>query len=224
MHILLVEDDLKIADFIKRGLSEQGDHVEIAYDGSSGKKMVFENDYDLVILDVILPYLNGFELCRQIRMGKSDLPVLLLTVLDSPQDKIMGFRSGADDYLVKPFHFEELLFRLRALHRRRSPLTSGVYYKVADLEMDSYKRTVHRSDKEIVLTSREFSLLEFLVINKNKVVTRDSIAKAVWGTNFDRGTNVIAVYINYLRSKIDKGFDPPLIYTLINEGYLLKEP
>jgi two-component system copper resistance phosphate regulon response regulator CusR len=224
MHILLVEDDLKIADFIKKGLSEQGDHVEIAYDGLSGKKMVFENDYDLVILDVILPYVNGFELCRQIRMSKSDLPVLLITILDSPQDKIMGFKSGADDYLVKPFHFEEFLLRIRALHRRRYPLTSGAYYKVADLEMDSYRRTVCRSGKEILLTSREFSLLEFLIINKNRVVTRDSIAKSVWGINFDRGTNVITVYINYLRSKIDKGFDPPLIYTLINEGYVLKEP
>ena len=224
MHILLVEDDPKVADFIKKGLSEQGEQVDLAYDGLSGKKMVEEKAYDLVILDVMLPLLSGLDLCRQIRLDRSDLPILILTALVSTQDKVAGLEAGADDYLIKPFHFDELLARIHALRRRRSRPVTVFLYKVADLEVDIYRRTVHRAGRQIILTSTEFSLLELLIANKDKVLSRAFISESVWGINFDRGTNVVTVYINYLRAKIDKGFSPPLIHTMINEGYILKEP
>lgn len=224
MHILLVEDDPKVADFIKKGLSEQGEQVDLAYDGLSGKKMVEEKAYDLVILDVMLPLLSGLDLCRQIRLDRSDLPILILTALVSTQDKVAGLEAGADDYLIKPFHFDELLARIHALRRRRSRPVTVFLYKVADLEVDIYRRAVHRAGRQIILTSTEFSLLELLIANKDKVLSRAFISESVWGINFDRGTNVVTVYINYLRAKIDKGFSPPLIHTMINEGYILKEP
>jgi DNA-binding response OmpR family regulator len=224
MHILLVEDDPKVAGFIKKGLSEHGDHVDLAYDGLTGKHMVFENEFDLVILDIVLPYINGLELCRQIRQERRGLPILILTALASTEDKVAGLEAGADDYLVKPFHFDELLARIHALGRRRSHQTPGYLYKVADLEVDVYRRTVSRAGKTIILTSTEFSLLELLIVNKDKVLSRTFISESVWGINFDRGTNVVTVYINYLRAKIDKGFHPPLIHTIINNGYVLREP
>jgi two-component system copper resistance phosphate regulon response regulator CusR len=224
MLILLIEDDPKVAGFIKKGLSEHGDHVDLAYDGLSGKNMVFEQEYDLVILDVVLPHINGLDLCRQIRQDRKDLPILILTVLGSTEDKVAGLEAGADDYLVKPFHFDELLARVHALGRRRTNRLPGYLYKVADLEVDVYRRTVTRAGQSIILTSTEFSLLELLIANKNKVLSRTFISESVWGINFDRGTNVVTVYINYLRAKIDKGFEPPLIHTMINSGYVLKEP
>jgi DNA-binding response OmpR family regulator len=223
MNILLVEDEPKVADFIRKGLQEQLNHVELAYDGLFGEKLALENEYDLVILDVILPGISGLELCRRIRTFKADLPILMLTALGGTKDKVAGLESGADDYLVKPFHFDELLARVKALGRRRMLVSPGISYRIADLEVDGYKKTVRRAGKDIILTAKEFALLELLIVNKNRVLSRTHIAETVWGINYDRGTNLIDVYINYLRSKIDKGFKPVLIHTVIGMGYVLKE-
>lgn len=222
MNILLVEDEHKVAEFIRKGLKEQLYNVEVAYDGLLGEKLALDKEYDLVIIDLILPGINGLELCKRIRMYKSDCPILILTALGTTKDKVLGLEAGADDYLVKPFHFEELLARIKALSRRKLLISPGVVYKIADLEVDSYKKTVLRSGKQIILTAKEFSLLELLVVNKNRVLSRSYIAEAVWGINYDRGTNLIDVYINYLRTKIDKDFDFPLIHTVIGMGYVLK--
>ena len=223
MNILLVEDEPKVADFIKKGLEEQHYHVELAYDGPYGEKMALEREFDLVILDVILPGINGLDLCKRIRKFKLDLPILMLTAMGTTHDKLLGFDSGADDYLVKPFHFEELLARIKALTRRKLLTTPAIIYNIGDLYVDSYRKTVHRANREIVLTAKEFSLLELMITNKNRVLSRSYIAEAVWGLDFNRGTNVIDVYINYLRSKIDKGFSTNLIHTVIGMGYVLKE-
>ncbi|HWK07277.1 MAG TPA: response regulator transcription factor [Puia sp.] len=222
MNILLVEDEPKVADFIKKGLKEQLYNVDVAYDGLFGEKMALENEYDLVILDLILPGISGLELCLRIRKYKTDLPILILTALGATKDKVAGLESGADDYLVKPFHFDELLARIKALGRRRKLISPGAIYKIADLEVDSYKRTARRAGKDITLTTKEFTLLELLIVNKGRVLSRTYIAETVWGINYDRGTNLIDVYINYLRTKIDKGFSPALIHTVIGMGYVLK--
>jgi len=176
-----------------------------------------------VILDLVIPGISGLELCKRIRKYKADTPILMLTALGTTKDKVTGFESGADDYLVKPFHFEELLARIKALGRRRNLISPGTIYRVADLVVDSYKRTVFRAGKEIQLTGKEFSLLELMIVNKNRVLSRNYIAENVWGINFDRGTNFIDVYINYVRAKVDKGFHPTLIHTVIGMGYVLKE-
>lgn len=223
MNILLVEDEPKVAEFIRKGLKEQLYEVTLAYDGIMGERLALENDYDIVILDVILPHKSGLEVCKGIRKYKPEMPILMLTALGTMQDKITGFDSGADDYLVKPFHFEELLARIKALSRRKTLIAPGTVYRVADLEMDCYKKTVHRNKKEILLTAKEFALLEVLIINKNRVLSRTRIAEMVWGIDFNRGTNLIDVYINYLRGKIDKGFNDQLIHTVIGMGYTLKE-
>ncbi|GGA88171.1 response regulator [Puia dinghuensis] len=223
MNILLVEDEPKVADFIRKGLKEQSYNVDMAYDGLFGEKLALENEYDLAILDVILPGINGLELCKRIRHFKPDMPILMLTALGATKDKVTGFESGADDYLVKPFHFEELLARVKALGRRKLLSPPGIIYRIADLEVDAYKKTARRAGKEIFLTAKEFSLLELLIVNKNRVLSRTFIAETVWGINYDRGTNLIDVYINYLRSKIDKGFTSALIHTVIGMGYVLKE-
>ncbi|MBN8720775.1 DNA-binding response regulator, OmpR family, contains REC and winged-helix (wHTH) domain [Hydrobacter penzbergensis] len=224
MNILLVEDELKVADFIRKGLKEQLYDVTVAYDGLTGERLALENDYDVVVMDVILPQRNGLEVCKELRRLKPELPVLLLTALGTMQDKMAGFDCGADDYLVKPFHFEELIARLRVLTRRKTLIAPGTIYRVADLEVDGYKKKVTRNKKEIQLTAKEFALLEVLVIHKNRVLSRTKIAEMVWGIDFNRGTNLIDVYINYLRSKIDKGFEQQLIHTVIGMGYTLKEP
>ena len=223
MNILLVEDELKVAEFIKKGLKEQQYNVELAHDGITGEKLALEREYDLVILDLVIPGISGLELCKRIRKYKADTPILMLTALGTTKDKVTGFESGADDYLVKPFHFEELLARIKAVGRRRNLISPGTIYRVADLVVDSYKRTVFRAGKEIQLTGKEFSLLELMIVNKNRVLSRNYIAENVWGINFDRGTNFIDVYINYVRAKVDKGFHPTLIHTVIGMGYVLKE-
>ncbi len=223
MNILLVEDEPKVADFIKKGLQEQHYNVELTYDGLFGEKLALEKEFDLVILDVILPHISGLEVCRRIRSFKPDLPILMLTALGTTKDKVLGFDAGVDDYLVKPFHFDELQARIKALTRRKLLTTPAIVYKIADLEVDSYRKTVHRAGKEILLTAKEFALLELLITNKNRVLSRSFIAEAVWGIDFNRGTNVIDVYINYLRTKVDKGFSSQLIHTVIGMGYTLKE-
>jgi len=223
MNVLLVEDEPKVAAFIRKGLEEQFHKVTLAYDGNMGRKLALEEDFELVILDVVLPHVNGFDLCKQIRQFKKELPILMLSALGTVSDKVKGLENGADDYLTKPFHFEEVLARVKALDRRRSVVLPGTVYELADLQMDSYRKTVTRNGKLIILTVKEFTLLEVLLYNKNRVLSRTYIAESVWGINFNRGTNLIDVYINYLRAKIDKGFEKQLIHTVVGMGYMIRE-
>ena len=223
MNILLIEDEPKVSAFIKKGLEEQFHHITSAYDGSVGCKLALEQDFDLIILDVVLPNMGGFEVCKQIRQFKKELPILMLSALGTVNDKVQGLENGADDYLTKPFHFEELLARIKALDRRRSMVLPGTVFQVADLVMDSYRKTVTRNGNMILLTVKEFTLLEVLMYNKNRVLSRVYIAESVWGINFNRGTNLIDVYINYLRSKVDKGYDKQLIHTVIGMGYTIRD-
>lgn len=224
VKILLVEDEKKIAAALKTGLEEQGFYVTIAYDGTMGEKIFFNYDFDLVILDINLPNLNGYTLSRIIRQKKKNTPILMLTALGTIEDKIAGFESGADDYLVKPFAFKELLARIRSLLRRSMNMVSeGNILHIADLEMNLDSKEVTRAGNRVSLTSKEFQLLEYLVRNKNKVVSRADIAGKVWDIGFDTGTNVIDVYINFLRKKIDKDHVVKLIHTQIGMGYILKE-
>lgn len=223
MNILLIEDEPRVAAFIKKGLEAHQHSVTVAYDGEDGCHVATHYDYDLVILDRLLPSLHGLEVCKRIKSLKQGLPILMLTALGTVRDKVEGFDSGADDYMPKPFHFDELLARINALYRRGNTLTTTTVYRVADLELNSYNRSVYRDGKEIFLTVKEFSLLEVLMTNRNRVLSRAHMAEVVWGIDFDRGTNLIDVYINYLRTKIDKGFAYPLIHTVVGVGYVLRE-
>ena len=223
MTILLVEDEPKVAAFIKKGLEEQQYNVTIAYDGNTGQSIASSQDFDIIILDIMLPGINGLELCKAIRKSKKNVPILMLTALGTVNDKVQGLENGADDYLTKPFHFEELIARIKALTRRKTNATPGQVLAIDDLVMDCYKRIVTRGNKEIILTVKEFALLEILLSNKNRVLSRSHIAEEVWGINFDRNTNLIDVYINYLRTKIDKDFPKKLIHTVIGMGYVLKD-
>ena len=222
MKILLVEDEPKVASFIKKGLEEQTYIVDLAYDGLMGKKLALSNAYDTIILDVILPSISGIELCKEIRKTNTSVPILLLTALGTTEDKVIGLDAGADDYLTKPFKFMELLARIRALTRRKSNQTTPTILTIADLEMDTGSKIVKRNSKIINLTAREFFLLEFFLKNKGIVLSRAVIAENIWEISFDTGTNIVDVYINYLRNKIDKGFSPKLIHTIIGMGYVLK--
>jgi two-component system, OmpR family, copper resistance phosphate regulon response regulator CusR len=223
MRILLVEDEPKVASFIKKGLEEQAYEVDQAYDGNFGLKLALHNDYDLIILDIILPHMNGLDVCREIRKSKPSVSILMLTALGSTDDKITGLDAGADDYLTKPFEFKELLARIRALSRRAGESGNGEKLTISDLEMDLGSKTVTRGGKPINLTAREFALLHYLLRNRNRVVSRVDITENVWETSFDTGSNVIDVYINFLRKKIDRGFSGKLIHTLVGMGYVLKE-
>jgi two-component system copper resistance phosphate regulon response regulator CusR len=223
MRILLVEDEPKVAAFIKKGLEEQAYEVDQAYDGFFGSKLALENEYDLIILDVILPQKNGLEVCKEIRQVKPGVAILMLTALGSTDDKILGLDSGADDYLVKPFVFQELVARIRALTRRSYDAPANEVLRLADLELNLTRKTVSRSGTTINLTAREFALLHYLMRNRGRVVSRVDIIEQVWETSFDTGSNVIDVYINFLRKKIDKDFSPKLIHTLVGMGYVLKE-
>lgn len=222
MKILIIEDEPKVVDFIKRGLEEQGYEIDVAFDGQLGEKLAKRNHYDIILLDVILPFINGFEVCKRIRETKQDIPVLMLTALGTTDDKVSGFDSGADDYLVKPFEFRELLARIKSLTKRYSGVirTSNVI-KADDLELDIEKKSAIRNGKVIELTAKEFLLLEYLMINKGRVLSRADIAEKVWEVTFDSGTNVVDVYINILRKKIDKDFEKKLIHTRIGHGYIL---
>lgn len=222
MRILVVEDERKIAEFIRRGLKEEGYSVDVAYDGEQGYHLARINEYDLIILDLMLPKIDGLTLCRQLRQEQYTVPILILTVRDSVKDKVTGLDAGANDYLTKPFAFEELLARCRALLRTYGT-SEPTKLKVADLEFDLLSHRVTRAGREINLTLKESSLLEYLMRNAGKVVTRTMIAEHVWDINFDSFTNVIDVYINRLRQKIDRGFDRPLIHTVRGRGYMLKE-
>ncbi|TXK51878.1 response regulator transcription factor [Pontibacter qinzhouensis] len=223
MKILLIEDEPKVASFIKKGLEEQSYEVDLAYDGFFGVKLALQHDYDLIILDIILPNASGLDICRQIRKQNLSVSILMLTALGTTDDKIVGLDAGADDYLTKPFEFKELLARIRALTRRSADITPGEKLNLSDLEMDMVKKTVTRAGQQITLTAREFSLLYYLLRNKGRVVSRVDIVENVWETSFDTGSNVIDVYINFLRKKIDKNFSPKLIHTLVGMGYVLKD-
>lgn len=235
MKILVVEDEMNVAEVLKRGLTEEGYDTELAFDGMIGLRLARTGKYDLIVLDVNLPLLNGLELCKQLRETDELTPVLMLTALGMSDDIVAGLESGADDYLSKPFRFNELYARIRALTRRRKltpvePVTAGSeeqhseQFTLADLEMDLDAREVRRANKKIQLTAKEYALLEYLVKNTGKVRSRQEIAEAVWGLNFETGTNFIDVYINYLRNKIDKRFTPKLIHTVTGFGYVLKLP
>jgi DNA-binding response OmpR family regulator len=225
LSILLVEDEKKIADALQKGLSEQQFHVEVAYDGLIGKKLFEAYPFHLIILDLNLPGLNGYELCKFIRNRNEKIPVIMLTALDTTEDKIEGFEAGADDYIVKPFDFKELLVRIKALLKRiyQQVHTSNAL-RVSDLVMNLDSKEVSRSGKPIPLTAKEFQLLEYLIRNKNRVVSRMDIALNVWDIDFDTKTNVIDVYVNFLRRKLDKDFSPKLIHTHVGMGYILKDP
>lgn len=223
-NVLIVEDEPKVAGFIKLGLEEEGFKADIAYDGIMGKSMILSNTYNLLILDLNLPLLNGFELCKIVRAKDPNIPILMLTALGGIDEKIKGFESGADDYLLKPFEFRELVVRIKALLKRTtvSPESLNIL-RIADLEVNRDLKVVKRSGKTIQLTAKEYSLLEFLLLNKNKVFNRLELVEQLWGLNFDTGTNIVEVYINFLRKKIDTGFEPRLIHTRIGMGYYLSE-
>jgi two-component system, OmpR family, copper resistance phosphate regulon response regulator CusR len=223
MKILLVEDDPRISSFIKIGLESHNIIADVAYDSPIGERLALSKTYDVIILDVIIPGLSGFELCKKIRNKNILTPIILLTSLDSVEDKLEGFESGADDYLVKPFSFLELLARIKALNRRNRETIIKPSLRVADLEVDSISRKVRRNGKEIALTATEYKILELLLENKDKVFDRIHIAEKVWGISFNSGTNIIDVHINSLRKKIDKDFCPKLIHTRKGFGYVLSD-
>ncbi|MEW6401980.1 MAG: response regulator transcription factor [Chloroflexota bacterium] len=222
MRILVVEDEIGVAGFVKQGLGEAGYTVDVACDGADGLEYALAFPYDAVVLDIMLPKMNGLDMLREMREQHVKTPVLLLTARDGLDDRVKGLDIGADDYLVKPFAFPELLARLRAL-LRRPPLQVGTSLSMADLEMDLTRREVRRGGKRIGLSPREFSLLELLLRHPNQVLTRTQIVEHVWNFDFYTDTNVVDVYIGYLRRKLDLGFDPPLIHTVRGVGYRLSE-
>jgi heavy metal response regulator len=223
MHLLVIEDEKKVASFIQRGLEAEHYQADVAYDGETGLTQIFAGDYDVVILDVMLPKRDGLAVLREMRKRNLGVPVLLLTARDTVADKVAGLDLGADDYLTKPFAFEELLARVRALLRRGTPAPAPVL-TFADLRLDPVTRQVTRASKRIDLTAKEFALLEFFLRHPGRVLSRALIAQHVWGVDFDTFTNVIDVYVNYLRKKIDADFEPKLLHTVRGVGYVLKEP
>lgn len=224
LKILLVEDEKKIATALEKGLAEKGYEVQVAYDGNVAEKIFSNHRFHLVILDINLPGINGYELARIIRSRNQGIPLLFLTALGSVDDKLEGFDAGADDYLVKPFEFKELLARIKTLLKRSiKGMPAGNILRVANLEINLDSKEVTRDGNKISLTAKEFQLLEYLVRNKGKVVSRADIAGKVWDIGFDTGTNVIDVYINFLRKKIDRDFPVKLIHTQVGMGYIIKE-
>jgi heavy metal response regulator len=222
MYILVVEDEKKVAGFLKKGFQEERYTVDVAYDGEEALALAEMNQYDLIVLDIMLPKKDGMEVLNQLRAQSISTPILMLTAKDALQDKVQGLDSGADDYLTKPFAFAELLARIRAL-LRRGKTTSEVSLTAADLMLDPATHKVQRAGKPIELTNKEYALLEYFLRNKGQVLTRALINEHVWGYRFDTGTNIVDVYVNYLRSKIDSGFDKKLIHTVRGVGYVLKE-
>ena len=222
MRILVVEDEKRLADFIKNGLEEQNYSVDIANDGESAEYLALTNEYDLLILDILLPKKNGWEVCESLRENGLDTPIIMLSALSDVSDRIKGLDKGADDYLPKPFVIAELVARVKALLRRSYQISQPVI-KIKDLVFDTTTRTVKRDGEEIALTNKEFALLEYLILNKNKVVTRTMISEHVWDIHFDPGSNVIDVIINFLRKKIEKKGEERLIHTIRGAGYILKD-
>ena len=224
MKILLVEDEAKTLQLIKQGLEQHNIEVDIAYDGLMGLTLAQRNPYDLLITDIILPEINGLNLCRKLRESGFETPILLLTALSTTTDIITGLDAGADDYLGKPFEFSELLARIRALTRRNKTISApSNILRVADLELNQDTKQVKRAGKEILLTAKEFNLLELLMRHPGRVISKVELAEKIWEITFDTGTNVIEVYVNFLRKKVDKDFDKKLIHTQIGMGYVIKE-
>jgi two-component system copper resistance phosphate regulon response regulator CusR len=228
--ILLVEDEAHVVSFIKKGLTEDGYEVSVAFDGKTGLKLFHENTFDLAILDIMLPEMNGLELCKEIRKTDGSTPILFLTALGTSENIVLGLESGADDYLVKPFKFIELVARIKTLLRRTENKSAPIHnpqeeyiYTIDDLELNDFTKTVTRDEVEVSLTSTEYRLLFHFIKNKNKVLSRMELLEAVWGVNFDMGTNVVDVYVNYLRKKIDNKSENKLIHTVIGMGYVLKD-
>ena len=225
LQVLLVEDEQRIAELIKRGLQEQGFNVMVAYDGETGKKLALNNNYDIIITDIVLPVISGIDLCKEVRLQKPNIPIIMLTALGTTNDKVEGFDAGADDYLVKPFDLRELHVRIRALLKRSNSNVNakGFILKYADLELNLHTKIVKRQNTEISLTPKELKLLEYMLQNTERVLSRTEIAENVWETTFDTGTNFIDVYINYLRKKIDRDFNVKLIHTKPGLGFIFKK-
>lgn len=222
MNVLVVEDDVELNQFIQKGLQSEGIGVSVAYDGVIGRSMINEHQFDVVVLDVNMPGMNGYDLCRFIKQNWPAIPVILLTALGSLDNKVMGFESGADDYLAKPFAFKELVFRLKALARRhpsRAPLPKRL--ELLDLAVDTESHQVWRAGNRVSLTAREYALLEHLLVNQGKVVSRTGLLENVWDVHFNTNTNVVDVYVNYLRRKIDH-VEPKLLHTVFGVGYTLR--
>lgn len=224
MQVLLVEDEPSVASMLNKGLGEEGYQVTVAPDGKLGLQLATDNTYSIIILDVMLPGINGLELCRQLRSRNILTPILMLTALATTDNVVTGLDAGADDYITKPFKFKELSARLRSLARRRPPTEQEKILKLADLEMNLTARTVTRFGQSISLTATEYRLLEYLMKNKGRVVSRLDVLEHVWGIDFNMGTNVVDVYVNYLRKKIERKEAGKLIHTVIGMGYCLKDP
>lgn len=223
-NICLVEDEDKVSSFIKKGLNEHNYQVDIATSGEDGLAMLLSKEYNLAILDVMLPGIGGIELCKQLRIRQPQLPVLMLSALDTIDDRVNGLQSGADDYLVKPFHFNELLARIEALLRRKKLSEANDHIlSFHGLKLNTWDKTAERDGMQIALTAKEYSLLELFMNHPNKMLSREYIMEKVWAISFDTGTNMVDVYVNYLRNKIQKGFDKKLIHTVIGMGYILKD-
>ncbi|NIS61551.1 MAG: response regulator [Proteobacteria bacterium] len=222
MRILVVEDEKKVASFIKKGLEEEHYAVDIAYDGEEGLALAQINEYDLILLDIMLPKLDGMEVLRRIRGNGSGVPILILTAKDSVEDIVTGLDTGSDDYLTKPFSFAELVARVRALLRRKTKEKTDIL-TVGDLSLSTSTHRVKRGTRKIELTPKEYALLEYFMRNPNRILTRTLITEHVWDYHFDPETNVIDVYVNYLRKKIDQGFEKKLIHTIRGSGYMMKD-
>ncbi|MDO8614903.1 MAG: response regulator transcription factor [Dehalococcoidia bacterium] len=221
MYILVVEDERRLAQLVARVLAEEGHTVDTAYDGEDGLAMALEASHDVIILDVMLPAMDGLEVCQSLRRSKVDTPILLLTALDSVEDRVRGLDAGADDYLPKPFAFQELLARVRALGRRKVQAREPSELRVDDLSLDLRRRRAERTGRVIELSPKEFSLLEFLMRNEGRVVTRTQILDHLWGYDYETDSNLVDVYVAYLRRKVDRGHNRRLIRTVRGVGYAL---
>ncbi|GAC1326453.1 MAG: response regulator transcription factor [Chloroflexota bacterium] len=222
MHILVVEDEKRLAGLIKRALDEEGHVVDVSHDGLEALDMAEGAEYDLLVLDLMLPHLDGIEICKRLRQEHSDVRILMLTARDAVEDRVMGLEAGADDYLIKPFSFSELIARVKALSRRQIQAQAEKELTVGDLTLDLARHEARRADRSIELTAKEFQLLEFMMRNAGNVLTRTQILDHVWGYNFDSFSNVVDIYVHYLRNKIDKDFSEPLIRTIRGVGYSMK--
>lgn len=224
MKILVIEDEPKLNALIRQGLEEQGYEVDVATDGVQGLEMALHGSYHVVVLDLMLPLLHGHDVCRAVLAQRPHLPLMMLTAMGTTEDTVNGLELGADDYMVKPFQFPEFLARIRALSRRATADVAEERYVCGDCTVDATKRTVIRGDQPITLTPREYALLLEFIRHQGKTYTRAELAEKVWGITFDTGTNVIDVYVNYLRNKIDKGFSTKLIQTVFGTGYVMQAP
>lgn len=221
MKILIVEDQTGLVEAVKQGLEEVGLEIEIAHSGTEGEELIFKNHYNVIVLDILMPGINGLELCKKARQANIKTPILFISALDAVDDKIAGLEAGGDDYLAKPFEFQELLARIKALDRRNnSEYNQSSYLKIADLEIDFEKWTAHRNKVDLGLTKKEFKLLEYFVLNEGRILSKSEISEKVWDVDFDTGTNIVEVYVNYLRNKLDKGFENKLIQTKFGVGYV----